>query len=516
MEAHRLTFTPPLLPEGFVPDPRTFRTPMAEALLREVFHPDGARIVSIWGGIGGGKSYAIAQLIFAVAQARPGCRILVGAGSLNLLLGVVKLRCDEVFGADGLASWCGGILDPHFAFPNGSVAQFRAYKLPKTRSEAENPWEGRDCHLLVIDEIEQLPETVLDHSLQRCRISATDVAGNRFSPTVVWCGRPGAIDHWVRETLALGNKGERVKIIYPQTRDNPLLWERGPDGAPFSPYLDRLRAKHTREQFECLTQEVVGATMPSDGAIFDGVFIPLEWPAGNLVRCAPDPASTTWACIDFGVSTMAVLWIQRRMVGGQLADVVVDEWCPDTATSTQRVVEELLSPSRPRANELCVDPAGQARNPTSRLVSEVDILRRAVGADPDGLGGGVGIPVRARTLQGERGRVRAGVARVSARFCTAAGERQLLVALQLWESPRHRRGMRHTIQQYEWGPDGEPLKGERGRHADHVADALRQHVARNAWQGLQMEAPRARQGRGGPAPRSAGVRRRGRGRQSGR
>jgi len=481
-----VTWTPPILPEGFEADPRTYRTPMASALFREVFSTDGARIIAVNGGIGSGKSYAIAQLIFAVAMARPGARILVGAGSLNLLMGVLYARCKDVFGE--MAAWRGGIIHPRWEFANGSVAEFRAYKLPGTKDEAENPWEGRDCHLLLVDEVEQLPAVVLDHSLQRCRNSATDAAGHRFGPTVVWLGRPGAVDHWVRQATALRNQGRRVAIMMPRTADNPLIWERAPDGRVHSPYLENLRASMSPERFQCVTQDVPGATMPTEGAIFD-CFAPELYPAGNLIDLEADGTSTTWAAIDFGINTTAVFWIQRRRVQGRAVDVIVDEWCPDTDTSTQRLVLELLSPQRPKAHELVVDPAGQAKSRASNLVSEVAILRRPVGHDPDGLGGGVGVPVIASHLDGEKGRVTAGIYRVQARMKDASGRRELLVRADLWNRPRGRRGIRHTIQQYRRGPDGEPLKGERGGHADHAADALRHHVIRNAWTGVDSSKP---------------------------
>jgi hypothetical protein len=55
---------------------------------------------------------------------------------------------------------------------------------------------------------------------------------------------------------------------------------------------------------------------------------------------------------------------------------------------------------------------------------------------------------------------------------------------------------------YAWGPDGEPLKGARGHHADHCADALRYYVRRYRWGGVEPEplawVPQASGGGGSP------------------
>lgn len=451
-------------------------TPLASELIRQVSDPDGARLLAVNSGIGSGKSYAIAQGIFLIAQTRPGSAQLVSAGTYGLLMAVLKRRCDEVFGR--FAEWCGGPSAPHFEFENGSIVDFVSYRMPSTRDEADNPWEGRDYHALWVDEIEQLPESVFDHSFQRYRLKATDINGVTHQPTVVWVGRPGAVYHWMEKAEELRSKGRSVRTIIMPTSSNHLLAD---------DYLDNLRASMSPAEYACVTQETPGARMPVRGAIYSDFdeehnVIDVDW------DWKTEPS---YVAIDFGVTTSAVLWIQERMIDGQPASVVVDEWCPNLPTSTRDLVDGILARGIPLVEAIC-DPAGDARQRASGLVSEVAIIRRGVDDDPDGLGGGLGCPVAAH-VPSDRRRVRDGIARVQARILNAEGDRALHVRRGLWERPEGKRGIRQSLLEYEWDQTtGEPTKGRRGRDADHAADALRLYVIRRAWHGpprIEPEAP---------------------------
>ena len=140
-------------------DAATYVTPFARDLLYEIVHPEGARVIAVSGGVGCGKSYAIAQAVKTVCLTRPKSHVLVSAGSLTLLMSVLKKRCDEVFGH--LAEFKGGVLHPHYLFANGSVAEFRPYTCHGNSAESSNSWEGRDACLLIVDE-RVAPETVIE------------------------------------------------------------------------------------------------------------------------------------------------------------------------------------------------------------------------------------------------------------------------------------------------------------------------------------------------------------------
>lgn len=450
-----------------MPDTAPIVTPLARELIREITDPNGARVVAVNSGIGSGKSYAIAQGVFIIAITRPGSHQLVSAGTYGLLMGVLKPRLDQAFGR--AARYSGGT-PPTYFFENGSRVELLNYRVPSTAaSEASNPWEGHDCNALWVDEIEQLPSSVFDHSFQRCRLKARDLNGVVYQPTVVWIGRPGAVYHWIEKAEELRDNGRSVRTIIMPTASNPLLAD---------DYLDNLKASMSREEYECVTQSVIGARMPVRGAIYSAFS-----PHHNLVDLTVDKALPTYCAIDFGVNTSAVLWIQEHEVNGGRAAVVVDEWCPDVATSTRDLVQGILARGWNLVEAIC-DPAGDARQRVSPgLVSEVKILKRGVDDDPDGLGGGLGCPVRA-VVPPARRRVRDGILRVQARIEAADGTRALYVRRALWDRPEGKRGIRHSILQYEWDPaTGEPRKGKAGSDADHAADCLRLYVIRRCWDG---------------------------------
>ena len=79
-------------------NPATYQTPFAADLMGRAFDPVGYDLIAVWGAVGAGKSYGIAQLVYAAAIARPGCSILVSAKNGNTLSAVLKRRCDRVFG----------------------------------------------------------------------------------------------------------------------------------------------------------------------------------------------------------------------------------------------------------------------------------------------------------------------------------------------------------------------------------------------------------------------------------
>lgn len=390
---------------------KTLVLPVAEAIIRSVVDPTAPRILALNSGVGAGKSYAIGQGVHLAAATRPKSLHLVSAGTYPLLMSVLQPRIAEA-GA-GMAHFIGGSTSghPRFIYPNGSIINLVSYRLPSTHNEAKNPWEGTDYSTLWVDEIEQLPSTVFDHSFQRNRLVSWDWNGVEHQPLFVWSGRPGAVYHWMEKAQELASKGRRVaELVFP-TRSNWTL---------SSDYLDNMRASMSYEEFVCVTQEVIGARMPVRGAIYRGFntargvaydvdpvrgTMGVKDPEtgyrqspGNILRlprlCRDFP---TYAAVDFGVSTSAVLFIQEWQINGSPAAVVVDEWCPDVATDTPALVSGIRARGWQLAEVIC-DPAGDQRSRPAGLMSEVKILRRGVDEDPDGLGPGLGVPVWSRRL----------------------------------------------------------------------------------------------------------------------
>jgi hypothetical protein len=445
--------------------------PVGEALLDAILDPPGPDLIALNSGVGSGKSYALAQGIVTVALTRPGSEQIVSMETAGRLFGVMRPRIAEIAGT--LARWIGGTVEPRFEFENGSVVRLMAYYMPSTRDEAHNPWEGSDSTCLWTDETQQLKASVFEHSFQRCRLNSYDIDDNEYTPTVVWCGRPGAVMHWMEKAEELAESIDVRRLVFP-TRSNWLLPRN---------YLDNMRASMDRTKYECVTQEVIGARMPMDGAIYSD-FKARHWSdGGNLIKRAElgDIRSRpTYCVIDFGVNTSAVGWVQEMTINGRPSSVLVDEWCPDEATSTRDLVSGILARGWVIDEAIC-DPAGDARQRAAKNTSEVAILRRGIDEDPgDGLGGGLGCPVHAHVPASRRG-VRDGVFRVQARIEDADGSRAFYVLDDLWDSPKGKRGIRHTVLGYTWGKDGQPVKGRKADESDHFADVIRLYVIRRAW-----------------------------------
>lgn len=249
-----------------------------------------------------------------------------------------------------------------------------------------------------------------------------------------------------------------VSILYPPTSSNRYLT---------SDYLDSLRASvSTEDEFIALTQSVPGALMAAKTSIYS-VFESQH----NLIDVAP--GGSTWACMDFNVDQPSVLYIQERVHQGRRQAVIVGEWCPDEEVLVTALVEQLNSAPWPLAGIIC-DPAGNARNVAAHR-SIVDTLRLPKAK------GGTGLQVHSK-VYAERRAVELGVSRVRVRICNYNGDRDILVLRELWDAPKFRRGIKHTILGYQRDPETRTiLTGAKGDHADHIADALRYYVIERLW-----------------------------------
>ncbi|MEZ4436748.1 MAG: hypothetical protein R3F65_30480 [bacterium] len=471
-------------------------TPVGADLLHAL--EAGYRLIAEWGGVGSGKSYSIAQACLDIGTTRrlwdadAGCdagpmEILVTGRTYGELRKNLWRAFVDVIGSAG-GRWIGDPEWRRWVLPSGATITWQTYKCHGTTAESSNSLEGQSYAALFADETAQLPPPFWVHSRERTRLPSYDVrTGRLYRGQVVWISRPTEADGYLREARRLAAEGYDTVILYGRTRDNAVIGGRR--------YAEDLKIGRSQAEWEAITQEVIGATMPCKGVIYEE-WEAKTWPDGNLITMPSDALShPTILSIDPGVSTTACLWIQlRELAPGVAGIVVVDEWCPDDPTSIQGIIAEARR--RPwQLSEVVIDPAASARQRAAGLASEVEILRRQPGEDPDGLGGGLGVPVRA-SIPADRRAVRAGVLRVMARVRDAVGDRRLVCVERLWREPAGDRGIRHAIQAYRWGDDGEPLKGAAGGEADHCADALRYPILLHAWHGPPtLEAPPR------PAPR---------------
>ncbi len=476
----------------------------------------GRRLIAVWGGVGSGKSYSIAQQCLELGMTRrlwnvedqcdggPMQIAVVGRNYGDLRKNLWRAFVDVIQAAGG--RYVGDPEWRRWVLPSGAVITWHSYKCHGTTSESSNSLEGQGYAVMISDETAQLPDPYFKHSRERSRLPSYDVrTGRLYRGQCVWISRPTEDDRYLREARRLRTEGYDVAVLYGRTRDNGTIGGLA--------YANELKIGRSLAEWQAITQEVVGATMPVSGSIISD-WVPDLWPNGNLYPAALVGYDyPTILSIDPGVTTTSALWLQcRDLAPGVPGLVVVDEWHPSDPTSVQDIIRE--AHARPwQLAEAIIDPAADARQRSNPgLTSEVRILMRDKDADPDGLGGGLGVPVRA-VIPAARRSVRDGLLRVNGRVLDATGDRRLVCVDSLWNQPRYDRGLRFGVQSYRWDDrTGEPMKGSRCGNADHVIDALRYAVVHHAWDGpplvhtqLEPTAPKPR--RAIPARKHAFTRR---------
>lgn len=470
--------------------------PVAKALIRAL--DDGDELIAVYGGMRSGKTWAITQACLVLCQTRRELDPVSGSTKpLEILItrstfGQIKASFMPSFRAIIEPLGARYIQEPgntRWIMPNGSIIHWRAYRLHSTQGESESSIEGLGFSVVFGDEATQYPDAFFNHTLERTsQPSINIITGKRYMGSqVVWSSRPAADVRFLTIAQEHHRSGISGRVIISQTRD-----------CQTHEYMEKLRKSHPKSIFDAITQDVPWSTVPVTGNILSD-WVPEEWPAGNLLTLDLDLSRPTYICIDPGVTTTSVTWIQLHEIKGSTLAVIVDEWHPDTPTSTQDIVAE----AHRRGFDLIeaiIDPAADSRTRAAGLTTEARILSRAPDVDPDGLGGGLGVPVRA-VIPADRRGVREGLYRVMARVCAADGSRHLVARRELWDAPQSPRGLKFSVQNYRWGPDGEPLKGSKGRHADHCIDTIRYWVCHHAWHGPAVaEAKPVQRGTSTPIP----------------
>lgn len=454
-------------------------TPVARDLIKALDRGD--ELIACYGGMRSGKTWAITLACLTLCQTRRELNIHTGeVKPIEILItrstfGQIKASFMPSFRAIIEPLGAEYIQEPgntRWIMPNGSIIHWRAYRLHSTQGESESSIEGLGFSVVFGDEATQYPDAFFGHTLERTsQASIHVVTGQRYMASqAVWLSRPASDIRFLEIAQTHHKAGMSGCVIISQTRD-----------CQTPEYMAKLARTHSKPVFDAITQDVPWSTVPATGVVYPR-FEAITGPDGNLYDGPVEHDHPTYVLVDTGNNTTSILWAQIREVYGSPALLIVDEWHPDGATSTRHLIAEIKR--RPWAvSELIIDPAGKARQRAAHMTSEVMILRRQPDEDPDGLGGGLGVPVRA-TITGPRRLVEEGIIRVDARICAADGTRSLYVVRHLWDKPPHFRGIRHTIQNYRRCPkSGEPLKGAPGSNADHCADALRYGVVHLAWDG---------------------------------
>lgn len=448
---------------------------------RWLLDPSAADLLAINGGIGCGKSWWLAFALAMVARTRPGSTSALLSDSWPSLAGNNLQPLLTLAGRH--AQWRSA--DRELVFANGSRIELRHYRLAEGARESANPIEGRNYRggLVVVDEAQKLPRTVLDHATGRTRGAVASLDGRMWESRVVLNGRPDAGDWWWQRVTE--EQGGRV--MRPRTGENPH------NGAA---YLERLRRLYTPAMFRCVTE---GEPAPAEGGVFEA-WGEQAWPGGNVVEgWLYDESRPVQIGVDFGRRNPAVIWLQPATIGGETVDVIFDEWGASEVL-TPGMVSAILAPAsarwggatpygatggRWRLDVAYADPAGNARN-VQTGATDIGILRRPVGANPDPLGGGLGCQV-VTTTQAERVSVAAGLQRLAGMVSPAAGPRRLVMTRELWQrgidAPASQRTLARALMRYTWDHAERKSRGGSEAPETHHIDALRYWCIGARWGG---------------------------------
>lgn len=453
-------------------DLNSFQVELLTAVLAERFP------IAVRGGVGSGKTAAIAFLCVLLAETRPGCRLLVVMKTTSNLHDVLRPTFDELCRA-GRAQW--SERHSRYTFPNGSIVMMRYYDLPRSADEARNPIEGRDCHVVIVDEAQMLEPRVLKHATQRARQKVRDETGRDRRAGVILLGRPSAAEWHPAAVIAAGGV-----VLNPTSHVNAHNLS--------ATYIDDMRATMSEAEFRAVVE---CGPMPVEGAYFHD-WREDAWPAGNILAdFTYSPTATSIAAIDLGIGWPAVVLIQpvtRRLPDGTEVeiDVAFDDIAPDDVTTSELARDVSARawpaeghgpppPSTPYLLHRAVcDPAGHQRNAQTRR-TDIQVLQGPP-LQAKGLSG-LGVPVRAPTDPARRDVMERGQ-RIRAVIRTADGVRRFCLAPELARRTVAGRSLRTALMQYSWDHLRAARSGSKTRtpgQPDHHIDALGYYVAQYRW-----------------------------------
>lgn len=445
---------------------------------------EGTMPLAVRAGVGVGKTAGVALLLLVMSEVVPDAEVLVVMKSQRSIKRNLNPTCKRLFA--GKARW--SARDFTWTFKTGFKVELAYYNRTEGSDEAENPIEGADVWLVIIDEAQQLPESVFAHATDRARKKVYDINGTLRSAGVVAMGRPSARG-WhrrlVREAVEKLGGDPDEHVLSASTRVNAHNLD--PD------YLARQKAIRTPEQYQAMIE--CAEMPPEEGQVFGELSVAM-WPEGNqLGDFVYDESRPTWLAIDPGVNTPHVLYIQEVRRDGVLLDCVFAELAPSKiltpalaamlttgadvgagAVGASRRLRVWPRHDRARGTALPLDgivsdPAGHQKDKHTGL-SDIDVFRRAPTEDwmP-----GLGVPVLAPTHSDRTARARATA--IQSMICAADGHRRLVFAPSLLTDSLAGRALIWTMQSYTWN-DIVRAETRRKRYADGVGavDALGYYV----------------------------------------
>lgn len=431
------------------------------------------------GGVGSGKTTALAVAMMLAARLYPGARVMLVMKSRRIAKEVMLPAMRELYPRPPMFGvWRAG--DFEWAFPNGSTIKLNFYNPSKLADEAENPIEGGDRFLVIVDEVQQLAPEVFRHATSRARQRVVGLDGELGTPGVVLSGRPSAIE-WHRDAVLDALAAELPDLPDSTAARHVVEGGTAVNLANLGPgYMERMRAIYTPEECAALLE---GGVFPARGAFFN--WSAESWPKGNVIdgfQYTPDRPG--WLAIDLGIGRPAVLMIQPvdlQYPDGQTLEawVIVDDVAPDDVR-LGLLVGHVLARAWPREghgagpdgsfifDEVFVDPAAGHRNPQT---GRTDLQALALSPFDDVHGPGFGMtvkkPSRADNLIGTR------MPRLARQVLAGTGHRRLLMTRELYDKTRRAKGrtFAKSIAAYTWDIYRQAAHGAKTPH-----DTVTHHV----------------------------------------
>lgn len=458
-------------------DPNSFQIDLIRRYLA------GQTIIGVWGALGCGKSAGLALLVKVVAETRPGAGVLCVMDSYPNLRAIALRNMSQVL----RPPWRYIKSERTWTHPNGSWVELRHYTVTSTGHEGQNPLEGRDVHLVIIDEAQAFDDSqVFKHANDRARQAVRDMNGNLHHAGVVVNGRPAAVDWWPHAIEAAGGVVLR------------------PDWSVNAPNLDpgwygRQVATRTPDEVRSLLH---GDAFPVSDRPF-GLWREAPWPDGNLLEGFKyDPELPAALCLDPGYRWpgAAVIQCQDRVhpVTGATVSlpVIMACICPDDCSTPELMVEarehvwarpyRSLAP-RPLMwiDDVVMDPAGKGVTAHTGM-DDLELI----GYPPPGaadpiplLGNGLGLWPIAESDHHKQN-VKVGIERVRRAILTSDGMRRLVAPADAWArwraAPPTERNWARTVLGYRWPAKGRTMKAGAGQ-PQHLADAVRYWVRWALW-----------------------------------
>ncbi len=327
-------------------------------------------VVFFGGAKGGGKSYALRNILLILISGHPKSRALLIRKTYDEL---VSNHIEQFFRENPELFKYYNKGDKILNLPNGSSLRFRHLQFP---SDVYN-YQGQEFDFIGVDEITQHPKET--YTILR---SSNRTTNPKIKPKFLLTGNPGGIGHgWIRKLFIVKdyepneNPGEYA-FIPAKVYDNAALMDNDPD------YIKRLQS---------LPEDLRRAYLDGDWDVFQGQFF-REWNR-DIHTVAPftlypnweryisidygysKPASVHWYAVDYQGRVICYRELyQTELTFRSLGRKIVE------MTPNSEFINGVAFNERKNIKLITFDPSIQAKKGETGL-SGLELLREGIGKE---------------------------------------------------------------------------------------------------------------------------------------